>query len=395
MAAETRVPTVALQGVVVPKTAIDPRRFMASTRGLNIRQGTPAFPGFGGTVNLSMLQTGIIAGIAVRFVGELTTDDATGAVASTSRWPYDLLRSVRFSANGQSNLFNLRGWKLKAREIMQRGDLSDRGVERGITGASPGTTVNQGTLSLANEAWGVGQNVTAIADATYDVDLAWFLPVAFDSMDLIGAIFAQTSSTDLNLVLDIAPESELFTLTNDASVALSGSFEVEAVVYTIPQDGNGQIVVPDLSVFHSIIETRFANPSTGTNEIRLAGQGVGRQLQRIWFQVQNGSTPAPLALDADNFGQIGWRYGGNDTPQTWQTGRNLAYVNERLFGADFAQQQGIGILDWSSEHAFRDSIDEGAATELRLLIDIDSGVSLTSPAVEYVQETFFSGSVGA
>jgi hypothetical protein len=116
---------------------------------------------------------------------------------------------------------------------------------------------------------------------------------------------------------------------------------------------------------------------------------------RTWFQTQNGASPVPLAMTDANYGQIGWRYGGNDTPEVWQDGLVLAQANESLFGVDFASQQGFGILDWSSEHALRDTIDEGSATELRLLIEIASGVALVAPAIEYVQETMFSGAVGA
>lgn len=396
MRAATQVPTVNLQGIVVPQSAINPRAFFEATRKTRIRVATPAFPGFGGTINVPMLQTGILGGLWISFEGVLDPTPNTGTVASTMGWPYNLLRNVRFSANGQSNLVNTRGWPLKAREIMQRGDLSDRGVARGIGGASPGTSRTQGTLSLANEDWGVGQNVTAIATTPVDVELTWYVPIAYDRVDLVGAIFAQTSATDLNLVLDMATTAELFTLTNDATaVFTSGTFTIEAEIYTIPQGADGNIVVPDLSVFHSIIETRSTALGVGMNEFRLSGQGVGRQLMRLWFQVLNGTTPAPLRMVEDNFGQIGWRYGGNDTPEVFDDGRKLAYWDEDLFDTDFATHQGFGILDWASEHAFRDSIDEGAATELRLLVEIANGVSLTSPAIQYVQETLFSGAVGA
>ena len=137
-----------------------------------------------------------IAGIMVQFTGSLVVTLGGGTCATTGRWPYDLARAVRMSANGQSNLINVHGGKLKAREIMARGDLTDRGVVRGIGGASPGTQVQQGTLSLNNENWGVGQNVTAIpgAPTTYPVNLEWYIPVAFDDLTLVGAIFAQTSA---------------------------------------------------------------------------------------------------------------------------------------------------------------------------------------------------------
>lgn len=397
MVAQTRVPTVSLQGIVVPQSAINPRAFFEATRKTRIRVATPAFPGFGGTINVPMLQTGILGGLWITFEGTIDPTPNAGSVATTAGWPYNLLRSVRFSANGQSNLINCRGWPLKAREIMQRGDLSDRGVSRGIGGASPGTARTQGTLSLANEEWGLGQNVTAVPTATADVRLTWYVPIAYDRVDLTGAVFAQTSATDLNLVLDIAPTVDLFTLAGDATAVFSAgaTFTIEAEIYTIPQTGDGNIVVPDLSVFHSIIETRSTALGVGMNEFRLAGQGVGRQLMRLWFQTLNGTVPAPLRMSETNYGQIGWRYGGNDTPEVFDDGRILAYQNEDLFDTDFGTHQGFGILDWASEHAFRDSIDEGAATELRLLAEIANGVVLTSPAIQYVQETLFSGAVGA
>jgi hypothetical protein len=397
MVTETRVPTVQLQGVVVPQSAVNPPLFFEKTRRLRLRQDGFAFPGIGQSYKRSLLQTGIVAGLTIKFSGNVAVTLGGGTAATTNRWPYDLLRSVRFSANGQSNLINVSGWDLKLREIVARSDRNDRGVARGIGGASPGTSRTQGTLSMANEDWGLGQNVTAIVGAptNYPVELEWFIPIAMAKVDLTGAIFAQTSATDLALEIDFATSAELFTLTGAATAVVTGNFVIEADVYTIPQSGNGEIVVPNLSVFHSIIKTRSANPSNGMNEIRLSGQGVGRSLQRMWFRTWNGTTPAPLAMNATNYAQVGWRYGGNDTPEVWQDGRALAYWDEDLFGCDLATHQGFGVMDWASEFAFRDAIDEGAATELRLLVEIPSGVALTSPFVEYTQETLFAGSVGA
>lgn len=395
--AGTPTPTVPMQGVMVPASSINPAAFMEATRRERFGLGTPAFPGFGGTILSPIRQTGILYGIWVKFEGDLTVTLGGGTVASTAGWPYNLLRQVRFSANGQSNLINGRGWTLKARELMQRGDLNDRGVARGIGGASPGTSRTQGTLSLSNENWGVGQNVTAIpgAPTVYDVELAWWIPIAYDNVDLIGAIFAQTSATDLELVLDMATQAELFTTTGAATVALAGNFAVEARVCSIPMGSDGQIIVPDLSVFHSIIETRQTGFTVGPNEVRLAGQGVGRQLMRTWWQLLNGTTPAPLPVNAANFSRLSWLYGGNTEPEVYRDGDSLAYENEDLFSVDFAQFQGFGVFDWASEHAFRDSIDEGSATELRLMIEVANGVSLTSPAFHYAQETLFPGGVGA
>src|SRR5579859_23815 len=238
-------PLQVIQGIEVPTSAINPREFFRLTRRLTIlEKNIGAFAGLGNTDTIPILQTGVLSGLLVQFQGSLVVTLSAGTAATTGRWPYDLIRAARFTANGQSNLINCHGWKLKAREMMQRGDLSDRGVVRGIGGASPGTQVQQGTLSLNTESWGVGQSVTAIPAGTYPVELEWYVPVAFDDLTLQGAIFAQTSATDLYLAIDWAPSSDLFQLTGTATATLTGSVNAFATLYTIPQAPSGDIIIP-------------------------------------------------------------------------------------------------------------------------------------------------------
>jgi hypothetical protein len=391
-----QAPTQLMQGIEVPVTSINPKQFFRQTRRLNIlEKNIGAFAGFGNTDTVSMLQTGVLGKLRIQFLGTLTVTLGGGTCATTGRWPYDLARAVRFSANGQSNLINCRGWKLKMREMMQRGDLSDRGIVRGIGGASPGTQVQQGTLSLNTENWGVGQNVTAIAGAptNYTVALEWVVPIAFDDVTLTGAIFAQTSATDLALAIDWAPISDLFVLTGAATVALAGSVNIFATLYTIPQAADGKIIIPDLSTFHSLIETRYTQVANGDNEVRLAGQGVGKQLLRLYGQLWNGATPVPVPMNDTNFGTVSWKFGGQDIPESWPNGRAHSHVVETLADSDMCTFQGAFVHDFASENAFRDTVDEATATELRFLLNVTGNVTLAnSPAIEYVQETASIGS---
>lgn len=384
-----------MQGVSVPAASVNPELFFAATRRETTPQRTFAYGGLGQTDNVPILQTGILFGVSVRFAGTLTVTLGGGTCATTAQWPYNLAKRVRLSANGQSNLINCSGWALKARDIMARGDMSDRGVSRGITGASPGTATTQGTLSLASENWGVGQAVTAIAGAptVYNVDLEWYVPVAFDDVDLLGAIFAQTSSTDINLALDWATSAELFTLTGAATAVLAGSVVVEARTCSIPQGPDGNIVLPDLSAFHSLLESRYTALANGQNEVKLVGQGAGRQLLRVFHRINNNALW--IAVNATNYGQLGWRYGGNTTPEVYTEGLHAAMLNERLFNSFMGGPEGYFCHDFAAENAFRDSVDEGAATELRLLVELPAGLALTTPYLEYVQETMFAGAVGA
>lgn len=385
-------PAQIMQGIEVPAANIDPALFQRLTRRMTFLQKTAAFAGLGLTDNIKILQSGILSGIKIRLFGQITVTPGTGTVATTARFPYDAARAFRFSANGQSNLINCSGGKLKVREMLQRGDLSDRGIVRGVGGASPGTSVNQGTLSLNNEVWGLGSNVTAIGAGTYNYDLEWYIPVAFDEKSLVGAIFAQTSATDLNLAIDWAPQSDLFVLTGNATVAMTGTYVVTGRLFTIPQGKNGEIIVPDLSTFHSITQTRDATTAVGVNEFRLAGQGVGKQLLRMWGQLWNGATPAPVPMNDTNFGQVGWRFGGNDSPEIYQNGRDMATEAEKVGDSDISSINGYWLLDFASENAFRDSVDEGTATELRAVVEVKNGVTLTAPIMEYVQETASIGS---
>jgi hypothetical protein len=387
------VPVQIMQGIEVPASSINPTEFFRLTRRLKIlEKSLAAYAGLGSTDTIPILQTGVLSGLIVQFTGTVVVTPGTGSVATTGRWPQDLIRAARFTANGQSNLINCHGGALSARQIMARGDLTDRGVVRGVGGASPGTQVNQGTLSLATENWGIGSNVTAIAGGTYNVELQWYVPIAFDDVNLTGAIFAQTSATDLFLAIDWAQQSDLFVLAGNATVAVNGAVNCFAKLYTIPQAPNGDIIIPDLSVFHSMIESRVTNIAQGDNEVRMSGQGVGKQLLRVYGRTFNGAAPVPLAVNSTNYGQILWRYGGNDTPEVFTNGAAMAHEVERNFDCDLGSLAGWWVHDFASENAFRDSVDEATATELRWLVNLTTNVTPTNCFAEYVQETLSIGS---
>lgn len=386
-------PTQTMQGIEVPTSSVNPGEFFRLTRRQHnaaLTQGS--YAGLGNTDTIEIRKAGILSNLMVKVTGTVVVVHGTGSAASSGRWPYDLAR-FRFSANGQSNLINTRGAVLKVRELIRTDDLVDRGVAQAIGGASPGTSRTQGTLSLAQEAWGVGQNVTAIASGTYAFELTWLVPVAFDDKTLIGAIFAQTSATDLALAIDWAPLSDLFTITGNDTVTVNvSSLVVEPEIYSIPQGPHGDVIVPDLSTFHMLVDTRTTAIGQGDNEFRLAGQGVGKQLMALGGRVINGATPVPVPVNAANYGQIGYRYGANDTPEVWPDGNAHAHHVERTTGVDLCTFGGFFLIDEASLNAFRDSIDMGTATELRGLINITNSVTLTSAALEYFQELL---SVGA
>lgn len=384
--AETRY----MQGIAVPASSVNPQEFFARTRRQVQTEEAKQFPGLGQQTVVTLKKTGIIAGIYVRFSGKVTSTPGTGSVATSARWPYDLIRSLRFTANGQANLINVSGAKLKAREYMAKGDLTDRGVRQTYGGA----TVTDGTLSQSSESWGVGGKSTGIAAGDYDVDLTWFVPVAEDQIDLMGAIFAQTSSTDLAINIDWANQAELFTLTGNATANVTGSYQVIALRYTIPLGPDGQIIVPDLSTFHGLIQTGHTDFGMGENEVKLVGQGAGKTLLRMFSQFWNNGAPVPVT--PANFGRLGWRFGSNETPDEFHDGQIIRFLNERYYNVDIGKVHGFFAHEFAIENAFRDTLDMGTASELRQVLTLNPGIgALSSPRLEVVQETMFAAGAGS
>lgn len=386
--------TTYLQGIEVPTESIDPKAFFALTRRLTVPEKTNmAYAGLGNTDTIQFLKNGIVAEVVVRFTGTLTLTVGTGTIASTANWPYNLLQTAKFTANGQSNLINASGLSLKARELATNTRLSDRGVSQTVGGA----TVSQGTFASASEKWGVGSSSSGLAGAptNYTVDLEWVIPVAENQQTLAGAIFLATTSTDVTLELSWAQLASLFTLTGNATATLSGTITVTPKRFTIPVN-NGQIIVPDLSLFHSMIENTVAL----AGESRLAGQGVGKSCIRIGWQVWNGAAPqAPLPVTDSNFAEVYWRYGQNETPEDIQSGTVLRQLNENTYGVDMGGTWGYGFWEFgdagNGSWGFRDAVDEGTTADLRIGTVLASGVSQSSPQVRYFSETIFSSLQGA
>jgi hypothetical protein len=121
---------------------------------------------------------------------------------------------------------------------------------------------------------------------------------------------------------------------------------------------------------------------------------------RILWRTQNGPAPAYTPVipggpggggATPNVTQPYWRYGTNTTPETFLDGQDLRYMNERDYGVDLAALTGFECIDFDRSWAFRDSVDEGSATEIRFGYSISSGVSLNAPLCEYSQDVILAG----
>lgn len=385
-----------VQGVQSPNLVVDPAAFYAATRRMRFQmKGLTAIQGLGSTDSVQLRQTGIVSSLEVRVTGNLTFGGTIGTTTASYDWPFNVAQEFRLSANGQSNLVKCRGLSIRALEFIANPNLHENGISKQFGG----TAQNQGTLAIASDDWGTsgvnfvnpGSNVAAVG--TYTVDLTFFIPVAADPVSLIGAVYAQSSATNLTLEILWATQAQILSaLGGAATFSQALSWQVIGRAYSIPNVG-GKFVVPDLSQFHQLAETRIGGLAQGTNEPLLPGTGIGRRLMRVAFQVVQGATPAPLAMTAANFGLVSWAYGGSDVPESYPSGTGLRAENIRVSGADLGGQWGIGLWDFCTQFAARDTVDEGATSDLRLQIALVA--SPTSGYVNILQETLFAAPVGA
>jgi hypothetical protein len=395
MPPSTLTPSAPLQGVTMPNLVINPDVFYAATRRLRFQMAPlKAIAGMGSSDPVQLRQTGIVAGLEVRVTGTITFGGTITGTSMLYEWPLNLIQNLRLSANGQSNLMDCRGLTLRAFEFVSNPKLDDTG----LTATFGATAVTSGSLKLPCDDWGtsgvntLNPGATVAAIGTYTVDLTFIVPVAADAVSLIGAIFAQSQATNLTVSPTWATQAQICTLGGSATFAQALQWQVTGRAYSIPNVG-GQFVVPDLSQFHQITENRTSGIGQGGTSILLPGSGAGRRLLRVLWNAYSGATPVPLALTAANYNQVNWAYGGSDIPEAYPNGTQLRADIIRVAGADLGGNWGLGLWDFASQFALRDSVDEGATSDLRYEFQLVNAP--TSGYVQTAQETLFAAPVGA
>jgi hypothetical protein len=132
---------------------------------------------------------------------------------------------------------------------------------------------------------------------------------------------------------------------------------------------NGAIIVPDLSLFHSLVESREVALQNGENEVRITGQGAGKNVLRIIYRHLNGNPAAPLPMTSANFGLQAWRYATAETPDQFVDGSHMRIAMERAYCSDLGGLAGYGVHEFAKA-GFRDLVDMGTTSELRLVSNI-------------------------
>jgi hypothetical protein len=271
---------------------------------------------------------------------------------------------------------------------MKRADLTDRGVTQTIGGV----TRTNGTLALASESWGVGSATTGIAAGTYNVDLTFAIPVSEDEKDLVGAIFLQTSTSDLTLSIDETPLGQLFYRRHRTGVTLTGTWQVSTTKFSIPVGAVRSDRRPQPVVFHSIIGSAgSANGiANGENEPGSSARAPARAAAHLRpGRLRRDHRRGAAGHDATNFGPLAGASATTRPRTPSSTAPTMRADMERRYNTDIGGIHGYFCHDFAHENASATPSTWAPTAELRLLTTVHSGVTLTNPALEYVTETVF------
>lgn len=347
------------------KFQMNPALFQESTERQDIPQATQTFNGLGTTTSIRMQNVGVISLIKIYFSGTFKTG-ASGTVTALPGFPYYLAKRVAFNANGQTSLIACRGTTLRARrQRIFRNPAESLAV-------SP----NPGTLSLST---------------SYPLAFMLDVPVSHDMYSGIGWILAQNPATYLSLDITWASTADVFATTGGGEIAtFTGTVYPELTTFAVGQaqvgSQQGVTIIPDLTVFHGLLDNTYPFAAAGIVKaplIRTAGQ-----LVYYAFNLNNGGTAeiAPVALT-----EIAFQYGGNRQPRAYNPPHFLLDKNQQDYNG---QIQIAGLthtyLDFEVDNPTRDLFIPEALVELQAALTIPSSITVNTGAyLLYVEESLY------
>lgn len=342
----------------------DPGSFFALTsKQVNPIPGI-AHPGAGQAFARQLPQVGVKSKLRITFSGTLTV--ATAAVTTSKDWPYNLLKNFKLSVNGQNDLFNCTGVDLTVlRDLRYPAFIEAVQAFAGTIGG--GDSVGTGTTTLY---------------------LSWEVPIAMDDVSLIGALFAQSSSTNITAQCTIAANTDLFSA-NPGNATITGTWTIEETFFEVPFGAQGELIVPDLSRLHGF--NAFDTPFTATGDATAKLIRSDGQLMRLLVRADHSATARlsadPSAASSRKIDAIRLEYGGNKRPYVFNPAASLREVNNQHYGGpalyDFL------VFDFAKENPARDAVIMLGTTELQTVVTVNSGVTVSAGQLHPVQETLY------
>jgi|GEM_PF-6997938 len=324
----------------------------------------PSVNAFGTTYQARINNVGIIAALILDVTATISCTIGTGTLTAKAAWPWNVIKRVLVSANGQNELISVEGMDLRARWL------------RVYRNAADNVSSYSGTISNGANA----------------ITLQYVIPFAHDDTTLIGSLYAQSDETYLSLEIQTATAAEIIATTGNATVdSIAVTVTPHLVFYEIPQvtDGNGNtlIVLPDLSSLHGLnmIDAPFSN--TGDVQTRLL-RSAG-QLLCVYNRLDSGNAGLSPWTDLD---EIRWEYAGNQRPRRYNPVRPLRSKMAGDYNGDInPRAQHYFLFDFEVDNPMRDVVYPKGVIDLQTVVAVKSGTSLTNAKQHVVAETLYGG----
>jgi hypothetical protein len=339
---------------------INPELFFQLTEKQEDTYDTKPWPGFGSPITSTIPKADILAGLTIVFEGTVT-----GATAGTvdPLWAYKILKEIRFAGSGKSDLHSASGLDFHVLRFIRNPALN-RGVEF----------------------------YTTTPDENGNFRVAWDVPVASDMTSLVGAMWAQSQQSQLNLELRTATLAEL-DITGPA--VITGNFKIARLAFTAPYEPGetGRIVIPDLSRLHGVIARDIPFNNTGNVDAGL--DRLQAIMMRALSYVDLGSasgaaSPVDYTVVNPAIEAVRFRFGAKRSPLEYEPAWLLAKKNAEDYGSMLPK--GYLAMDFVRQNAARDTVILPGITDPALRHTVRAGTVLAQNSkVHLVQEIQYIG----
>ena len=329
----------------------DEQAFGELTQRNDIQLNAVSLPGtvVGENVKFRVPNRGIASELRLHFDLAVVVSSYQTGLTARAKWPQGLIKKLRVTANG-TDVINCTGQDLAA--------------------------LREATTESASFADLESHTVSA-ADGTYNVDFVLAVPLATDQSTLMGAIFAETDDTYLEVDVQFESQSELFNAQGTTALAFSGSIRPTLTTFDVPKVNTAQgmaSVVPDLSIIHMLNSHDVFINANGEQQAKVS-RAAGT-LMRMFAQVYDASAYA--GIDPLTITSYGFRYGQNQQLRK-QSGRDMQFTNARWY-RDILSRAYVA-WDLVADNSRRDTIVPADVIDLEANIDLGS---LTIAAGDYI-----------
>ena len=348
----------------VPYT-LDTAQFMAKTEKNHQPLDVVPTPGPGNTTTFTLPRSGVASTLKLKFIGNL--DVTTSGPTFGPRWPYGLLDGFKLSAGLGSDLWDVNGLDLTALKAVNHPYVTNNLVDQ-FPGAVGGGTVP--------------------AVGNFPLYLSYEIPLAVDQTSLIASLFLQSSSGTIQCQIAQALTHNLQQASgeSDADWTITGTWYPELVLWDIPVDQKGALILPEVNRLHMVVGIDQA--ITGTGRQPAPVQRTAGVLQRLFLRgelsPQSFLSALPSAASTDLIDQIQINYGLINTPIIFNPASTLAEANN----SDYGQPLPYDTYVWDTlrQNPARDAILLQGVTNLQALMYVDPAVTVPAGAVTRVIE---------